>query len=246
MRLELQQQLNNRQQIESRLFITERCAKPPRRHLGACPAGQLQLPCCHTASKSSRRSPLSRFGGGTPLGHYPLAAKTLIMELRLAKPGDKPRIMHKLPMELPVNDMVFADMDGRRGQELVIAPAGGEVTVFQITAREAVNITRSLGIQSGIANWNSLACFDFSGNGRNDLLAGNWGSNNPLNRYVENNYRLYYHKDDGGTRLYETFQAQRKKYSEIRLGQVQGTQSRSRVDVSHSRVISVGGSGGYF
>jgi hypothetical protein len=128
----------------------------------------------------------------------------------LAKPGNKPRTMHKLPMELPVNDMLFADMNGRRGQELVIAPDGGEVTVFQITVREAVNITRSLGIQSGIANWNSLACFDFSGNGRNDLLAGNWGSNNSLRRYTENNYRLYYHKDGGSTRLFETFQAKGK------------------------------------
>ena len=209
MRLELQRQLSNLQQFESRLFITEDVHSP--RSATWAHALPVNFSCLAvTRHPSLPEVAAVALGGGTPLGHYPLAAKTLIMELRLAKPGDKPRIMHKLPIELPVNDMVFADMDGRRGQELVIAPDGGEVTVFRITEREAVNITKALGIQSGIGNWNSLACFDFSGNGRNDLLAGNWGSNSSLNRYAENNYRLYFHKDDGGTRLYETFQAKGK------------------------------------
>jgi hypothetical protein len=221
MRLELQQQLNNRQQIESRLFITGDVQSPRAATWAhALPANFNCLAV--TRHPSLPEVAAVALGGGTPLGHYPLAAKTLIMELRLAKPGDKPRIMHKLPMELPVNDMVFADMDGRRGQELVIAPDGGEVTVFRITEREAVNITKTLGIQSGIGNWNSLACFDFSGNGRNDLLAGNWGSNSPLNRYAENNYRLYFHKDDGGTRLYETFQAKGKNILKSGLARFKG------------------------
>jgi hypothetical protein len=209
MRLELQQQLNNRQQIESRLFITEDVQSP--RAATWAHALPVNFNCLAvTRHPSLPEVAALALGGGTPLGHYPLAAKTLIMELRLAKPGDKPRIMHKLPLELPVNDMVFADMNGQRGQELVIAPEGGEIAVFRITEREAVNITKTLNIHSGIGNWNSLACFDFSGNGRNDLLAGNWGSNNSLRRYTEHNYRLYYHKDGGSTRLFETFQAKGK------------------------------------
>jgi len=209
MRLELQQQLNNRQQIESRLFITEDVQSPRAatwEH--ALPANFNCLAV--TWHPSLPKVAALALGGGTPLGHYPLAAKSLVMALRLAKPGDKPRIMHKLPLELPVNDMVFADMNGQRGQELVIAPEGGEISVFRITEREAVNITKTLNIHSGIGNWNSLACFDFSGNGRNDLLAGNWGSNNSLKRYTENNYRLYYHKDGRSTRLFETFQEKGK------------------------------------
>ncbi len=209
MRLELQRQLSNLQQFESRLFITEDVHSP--RSATWAHALPANFSCLAVTRHPSLPGVAAvALGGGTPLGHYPLAAKTLIMELRLAKPGDKPRIMHKLPMELPVNDMVFADMDGRRGQELVIAPEGGEITIYRVTEQKAEDITQLLGIRSGIGNWNSLACFDFSGNGRNDLLAGNWGSNNPLNRYAENNYRLYFHKDDGGTRLYETFQAKGK------------------------------------
>ena len=208
-RIELQQQLNNRQQVESRLFITEDVQSPrASTWVHALPANYNCLAV--TRHPSLPEVAALALGGGAPLGHYPLAAKTLIMELHLAKPGDKPRIMHKLPMELPVNDMVFADMNGQRGQELVIAPEGGEIAVFHITEREAINITKTLNINSGIGNWNSLACFDFSGNGRNDLLAGNWGSNNSLKRYIENNYRLYYHKDGGSTRLFETFQANGK------------------------------------
>jgi hypothetical protein len=209
MRLELQQQLNNRQQIESRLFITEDVQSPRAATWAhALPANFNCLAV--TRHPSLPEVAALALGGGTSLGHYPLAAKTLIMELRLAKSGDEPRIMHKLPLELPVNDMVFADMNGQRGQELVIAPEGGEIAVFHITESEAVNITKTLNIHSGIGNWNSLACFDFSGNGRNDLLVGNWGSNNSLKRYTENNYRLYYHKEGGSTRLFETFQANGK------------------------------------
>jgi hypothetical protein len=209
MRLELQQQLNNSQQIESRLFITEDVQSP------RAATWAHSLPANFNCLAVTRHPSLPEvaalaLGGGTPLGHYPLAAKSLVMALRLAKPGDKPRIMHKLPLELPVNDMVFADMNGQRGQELVIAPEGGEIAVFRITEREAVNITKTLNIHSGIGKWNSLACFDFSGNGSNDLFAGNWGSNSSLKRYTENNYRLYYHKDGESTRLFETFQAKGK------------------------------------
>ena len=158
MRLELQQQLNNRQQIESRLFITEDVQSPRAATWAhALPANFNCLAV--TRHPSLPEVAALALGGGTSLGHYPLAAKTLIMELRLAKSGDEPRIMHKLPLELPVNDMVFADMNGQRGQELVIAPEGGEIAVFHITESEAVNITKTLNIHSGIGNWKQPCLF---------------------------------------------------------------------------------------
>ncbi|MBQ30947.1 MAG: hypothetical protein CL923_00010 [Deltaproteobacteria bacterium] len=204
MRLELQRQLGRTQQFESRLFVTEDVLSPRAATWAHTLPGNFTC-LCVTQLPGQPGTAAVALGGGTRLGHYPLAANTLVLGLRLAKPGERPRILHKLPFKLPVNDMQFADMDGRLGQELVIAPEGGEIAVYQLTGQKAGDITRALGIQSGTGNWNSVACFDFSGNGRNDLLAGNWGDNSSLNRYVRNHYRLYFQKNDESTRLYETF-----------------------------------------
>jgi len=145
-------------------------------------------------------------GGGTKIRHYPLGEKTVLMELNLDKPSDEPTILLMPLFNHPVNDMVFSDLDGSKGQELAIAPEGGKIHVFQITEQGAVNITSTLGLDSGVSNWNSIACFDFNGDGTNDLLAGNWGCNNPLNRYYQENYKLFYKKIGDIVRLYETFE----------------------------------------
>jgi hypothetical protein len=204
MRLELQRQLGRTQQFESRLFVTEDVLSPRAATWAHTLPGNFTC-LCVTQLPGQPGTAAVALGGGTRLGHYPLAANTLVLGLRLAKPGERPRILHKLPFKLPVNDMQFADMDNLLGQELVIAPEGGEIMVYQLTGHKAEDITRTLGIQAGTGNWNSVACFDFSGNGRNDLLAGNWGDNSSLNRYVRNHYRLYFQKNDESTRLYETF-----------------------------------------
>ena len=150
------------------------------------------------------------FGGGTALGQYPLATQSLILELRLANPGEKPRIAHKLPGDKPVNDLVFADLDGQAGQELVIAPDGGKITVYRINNKATKNITQALGLESGVGNWNSIACGDLNGNGENDLFAANWGTNQALNRYIQHNYRMYFSKENGIMDIFETFQSNDK------------------------------------
>ena len=204
MRLELQRQLDKTQKLESRLFVTEDVySSRAANWMHPLPDNFTCL--CVTQLPGQEGTATVALGGGTRLGHYPFAANTLVLSLDLAKPNERPKILHKLPFKLPVNDMQFADMDGRIGQELVIAPEGGEITAYQITEGKAENITDALGIQSGTGNWNSVACFDFNGNGRNDLIAGNWGDNSSLKRYVHNHYRLYFQKNDDRTSLYETF-----------------------------------------
>ena len=145
-------------------------------------------------------------GGGTKIRHYPIGEKSVLLELNLDKPSAEPKILLTPTFNHPINDMIFCDLDGNKGQELAIAPEGGNIQVFQITEQGAVNITSTIGLESGVSNWNSLACFDFNGDGNNDLLAGNWGCNNPLNRYYQENYKLFYKKIGDTVRLYETFE----------------------------------------
>ena len=208
-RLELQRQLNSKQQFTTQLTIIDDESNPRSAKWNhPLPANYNCLAI--TKKTGETDTALVALGGGTALGQYPLATQSLILELRLAKRGAKPRIAHKLPGDKPVNDLVFADLNGQAGQELVIAPDGGEITVYQINNKAAKNITQALDLESGVGNWNSIACGDLNGNGENDLFATNWGSNQALNRYTKHKYRMYFIKENGLMHLFETFQSNDK------------------------------------
>jgi len=208
-RLELQRQLNSKQQFTTQLTIIDDESNPRSAKWNhPLPANYNCLAI--TKKNGQTDTALIAFGGGTALGQYPLATQSLILELRLANPGEKPRIAHKLPGDKPVNDLVFADLDGQAGQELVIAPDGEKITVYRINNKATENITQALGLESGVGNWNSIACGDLNGNGENDLFAANWGTNQALNRYIQYNYRMYFSKENGIMDIFETFQSNDK------------------------------------
>ena len=130
-RLELQRQLNSKQQFTTQLTIIDDESNPRSAKWNhPLPANYNCLAI--TKKNGQTDTALIAFGGGTALGQYPLATQSLILELRLANPGEKPRIAHKLLGDKPVNDLVFADLDGQAGQELVIAPDGEKITVYRI------------------------------------------------------------------------------------------------------------------
>ena len=145
-------------------------------------------------------------GGGVKIRHYPIGEKTVLLELNLDKPSAEPKILLTPPINNPINDMIFCDLDGNKGQELVLAPEGENLHVFHLSEQGAINITNRIGLKSGISNWNSLASIDYNSDGTNDILAGNWGCNNLLNRYHQENYKLFYKKIGNAVRLYETFE----------------------------------------
>lgn len=203
-RLELQRQLNSKQQFTNQLTVVDDESDPRSAQWNhPLPANYNCLAI--TKKTGETDTALIALGGGTALGQYPLATQSLILELRLAKLGDKPRIAHKLPRDKPVNDLVFADLDGQAGQELVIAPDGGKIKVYRINSKATKNITQALGLESGVGNWNSISCGDLNGNGENDLFAANWGTNQTLNRYIQHNYRMYFSKENGIMDIFETF-----------------------------------------
>ncbi|WP_404424287.1 VCBS repeat-containing protein [Nibricoccus sp. IMCC34717] len=72
---------------------------------------------------------------------------------------------------------VWADLDGDRTPELIVATEWGPVHVFARQAGVFTEVTAQLGLADCTGWWSALAVADVDGDGRPDLIAGNTGFN---------------------------------------------------------------------
>jgi len=76
-----------------------------------------------------------------------------------------------------VTAAAFADVDGDKRPDLIVALEWGPVTYWHNTGKGFENLTEKSGLAARTGWWSALAVADVNGDGRPDLIAGNVGLN---------------------------------------------------------------------
>jgi len=91
-----------------------------------------------------------------------------------------------------VSGAVFSDLDGDGFPELVLACDWGMVRVYRRERGAWRDQTRDFGLDQFTGWWNSVATGDFDGDGRQDIVAGNWGRNSKYQNHRAQPLRVVY------------------------------------------------------
>jgi hypothetical protein len=84
----------------------------------------------------------------------------------------------------------LADLDGDGKVELILAGEWTPIYVFEITKNQLIDKTAEYGLAETGGLWNCLLVEDINGDGKPDIIAGNWGLNSRLKTSADNKLQM--------------------------------------------------------
>jgi len=91
-----------------------------------------------------------------------------------------------------VTGAVFTDYDGDGDPDLLVSRAWDSLKLYRNDDGTFRDVTGEVGLAQYRGWWNGLTTGDFTGNGRPDIVATNWGTNTPYQRDAGRPLRMYY------------------------------------------------------
>jgi hypothetical protein len=145
-------------------------------------------------------------GGRVNPGRYPEPAASWILRARNGVLSVDVALSEGLKSLGLVTSAVFSDLDGDGLPELIVACEWGPIRIFKFVGGKLKDLTAELGLDRDTGLWQSVTTGDLDGDGRMDIIAGNWGLNSRYRAEAQRPLVLYYgdFNDDGGVEVLET------------------------------------------